>query len=176
MDILISSNLERLLYHLTDGNDVQVKAWMDELSATGKYTVDEATRKKMEDLFYGGCADDCTTKQTISAQFAKNGYLADPHTGVALSVYGNYVEETGDDNVTVIASTASPFKFSRGVLEAIGKEVATDDEFVLCKTLSDATGYAIPASISALEGATPRFTQICEKEDMWAQVQTMLGM
>ena len=176
MDILISSNLERLLYHLTDGNAVQVKAWMDELSANGKYTVDEETRQKIADLFYGGCADDTQTKQAIAAQFQKNGYLADPHTGVALKVYQNYVAETGDTTATVIASTASPFKFSKGVLEAVGESADADDEFALCQALSDRTGYAIPASIAALQGATPRFTDICEKQEMWQQVEKMLGL
>ncbi len=175
MDILISSNLERLLYHLTDGNAAQVKVWMEELSATGKYTVDETTRQKIADLFYGGCADDTKTKAAIARQFAKNGYLADPHTGVALDVYETYVAETGDDAVTVIASTASPFKFSKGVLEAVG-EAADGDEFALCEALSARTGYAIPKSIAALKGATPRFTDICEKQDMWQQVEKMLGL
>jgi threonine synthase len=176
MDILISSNLERLLYHLTDGNAEKVKGWMEELSKTGKYTVDDATREKIQQLFYGGCSDDQQTQATIAAQFEKNGYLADPHTGVALSVYNDYTAQTDDQNVTVIASTASPYKFSKGVLEAIGERVDTDDEFALCKALNARTGLAIPQSICDLEGATPRFTQICEKEDMWAQVQDMLGM
>ncbi len=175
MDILISSNLERLLYHLTDGNAAQVKTWMEELSATGKYTVDEVTHKKISDLFYGGCADDGQTKVTIARQFSQNGYLADPHTGVALNVYETYTSQTGDQNVTVIASTASPFKFSKGVLEALG-EPACGDEFALCHALSQRTGYAIPHSIAALKNATPRFTDICEKQDMWQQVEKMLGL
>ncbi len=176
MDILISSNLERLLYHLTDGNDRQVKEWMDSLSATGSYTVDEATRAKIADLFYGGCADDSQTKEQIAAQFASNGYLADPHTGVALKVYENYVAETQDPRVSVIASTASPFKFSKGVLEAIGEKADAKDEFALCDALSAKTGYEVPRSIAALKELTPRFTQICEKEEMWQQVVAMLGL
>ncbi len=176
MDILISSNLERLLYHLTDGNAEQVKGWMDDLSKHGKYTVDEVTKAKISDLFYGGCADDTATKAAIARQFVRNGYLADPHTGVALQVYENYVDQTDDHAVTVIASTASPFKFSKGVLEAIGRQTEGKDEFTLCEELSAATGYAIPASIAALRGATPRFTDICEKQELWQQVVAMLGL
>ncbi len=176
MDILISSNLERLLYHLTDGDAQQVKSWMEDLSQHGKYTVDEATKAKIADLFYGGCADDTATKAAIARQFDRNGYLADPHTGVALQVYENYVDQTDDHAVTVIASTASPFKFSKGVLEAIGRQTEGKDEFTLCEELSAATGYAIPASIAALRGATPRFTDICEKQELWQQVVAMLGL
>ncbi len=176
MDILISSNLERLLYHLTDGNAAQVKAWMESLSATGKYTVDDATKEKLQNLFYGGCADDTLTKQVIGAQFEKNGYLADPHTGVALKVYETYVAETQDTRVSVIASTASPFKFCKGVLEAIGQDASAKDEFALCEALSAKTGYAIPASIVALKELQPRFTDICEKQEMWQTVTTMLGL
>ncbi|MBR6549489.1 MAG: threonine synthase [Clostridia bacterium] len=176
MDILISSNLERLLYHLTDGNAQQVKCWMEDLSKNGKYTVDDATKAKITDLFYGGCADDTATKAAIARQFDRNGYLADPHTGVALQVYENYVDQTDDHAVTVIASTASPFKFSKGVLEAIGRQTEGKDEFTLCEELSAATGYAIPASIAALRGATPRFTDICEKQELWQQVVAMLGL
>ena len=176
MDILISSNLERLLYHLTDGNASQVKAWMESLAATGKYTVDDQTKAKLQELFYGGCANDTETKQTIGAQFAANGYLADPHTGVALKVYQNYVAETRDSRVSVIASTASPFKFSKGVLEAVGQSADYADEFALCDALSAKTGYAIPASIVELKGLAPRFTDICEKQEMWQAVTAMLGL
>ncbi len=176
MDILISSNLERLLYHLTNGNALQVKEWMDSLSKTGKYTVDDATKAKLQGLFYGGCADDTQTKETIGDQFAKNGYLADPHTGVALKVYQNYVAETQDTHVSVIASTASPYKFSKGVLEAIGESADATDEFALCEALCVKTGYAIPASIVELKGLAPRFTDICEKQDMWQAVTGMLGL
>lgn len=176
MDILISSNLERLLYHLTDGNSTQVQEWMNSLAATGRYTVDDATRKKLQSLFYGGCADDTATKQAIARQFHKNGYLADPHTGVALEVYDAYVTETQDTRVSVIASTASPFKFSKGVLEAIGEPAEAKDEFELCETLSARTGYAIPKSIIALKDLRPRFTQICEKEEMWQVIARTLGL
>ena len=176
MDILISSNLERLLYHLTDGDCARVKGWMEALSSTGRYTVDDATKAKIQDLFYGGCADDADTKQAIARQFACNGYLADPHTGVALEVYHNYVAETQDTRVSVIASTASPFKFSKGVLEAIGEKADAPDEFVLCDALSARSGYAVPAAIAALKEQQPRFTELCEKEDMWQVITAMLGL
>ena len=176
MDILISSNLERLLYHVTDGDRERVNAWMTSLKQTGRYTVDASTREAIAQLFWAGTADDAATQAAIGRQFAANGYLADPHTGVALDVARQYTEQTGDQTVTVVASTASPFKFSRGVLQAIGQPATEEDEFALCRALSQATGWPVPASIAALQGQTPRFTDCCEKQDMWGVIARMLAL
>ncbi|MBR4282760.1 MAG: threonine synthase, partial [Clostridia bacterium] len=176
MDILISSNLERLLFDLTDG-DERVKNWMTDLNDKGVYTIDAETKEKINSLFCAGCCDDAETKDTIKKVFDKFGYLADPHTAVAINVYEKYVEETGDNTVSVIASTANPYKFSRGVLEAVtGKDVTETDEFVIADTLSAATNTVVPAQIKELKTADIRFTNSCEKEDMPETVLKFLGI
>ena len=176
MDILISSNLERLLFDLTDGDD-RVKGWMKELSDNGVYTIDEETKTKLGEHFCAGCCDDIETKETIKKVFDKFGYLADPHTAVALNVYEKYVEKTGDNTVSVIASTANPYKFCRGVLEAVtGGDVTETDEFVIADTLSNATNTTVPAQIKELKAADIRFTNSVEKEDMPNTVLKFLGI
>ena len=127
MDILVSSNLERLLYHLTDGNDKKVTQWMKELSENGSYTVDDDVKAKLDSLFFGGFCDDEGTKKTIQYFYENENYLADTHTAVALDVYRQYVEKTGDKTPAVIASTASPYKFSKSVLTAVTDEKLPDD-------------------------------------------------
>ncbi len=176
MDILISSNLERLLYDLTGEDDQKVKCWMDNLSKDGKYTVDADVLSKIQELFYAGCADDELTKASIKKNFDKNEYLADPHTAVALDVYEKYVAETHDNSVSVIASTASPFKFSRGVLEALTGEISDADEFDLIDKLSEISKYDVPAPLAALKSKKPRFTASCRKEDMDKVVLDILGI
>lgn len=175
MDILISSNLERMLSELTDRDDKKVALWMDELKNTGKYTVDKETFEKIADLFYGGCCSEDKTFETIKKTFEEKGYLIDTHTAVAVGVYNDYKAETGDTRPTVIASTASPYKFAKSVLEAIGKE-ASDDEFETVRRLSSATNTAIPAPLAALESAEVRFSDVSEKEGMREVVFRRLGI
>ncbi len=176
MDILISSNLERLLFHLSGEDDEKVRELMEGLSKDGKYTVDGKIKEQIEDLFYAGCADDGMTKDTIHECFENDDYLADPHTAVAINVYEQYVKETGDDTLTVIASTASPFKFSRGVYEAVTGEVSDDDEFTLIEKLSEKTGSEVPSPLASLKDRKPRFTDCCEKTEMEKVVLGMLGI
>ena len=176
MDILISSNLERLLFHLSGEDDEKVRELMEGLSKDGRYTVDGKIKEQIEDLFYAGCADDGMTKDTIHECFENDDYLADPHTAVAINVYEQYVKETGDDTLTVIASTASPFKFSRGVYEAVTGEVSDDDEFTLIEKLSEKTGSEVPSPLASLKDRKPRFTDCCEKTEMEKVVLGMLGI
>ena len=128
MDILISSNLERLLYHLTGQDNNRVRAYMKSLSETGRYTVEEDVRKQLDELFYSGYCDDEKTKSAIKMMYDTENYLCDPHTAVAVEVYHEYVETTGDEETpTILVSTASPYKFSRSVLEAISGQVSFYD-------------------------------------------------
>ena len=175
MDILISSNLERMLYELTGHDDKQVSAWQNSLKNDGKYTVTPEILAKLKDIFYGGCCDEEGTAETIKNTFEKYGYLIDTHTSVAVNVYDKYVEETGDDRPVVIASTASPYKFANSVLEALGLEVPAD-EFEAVELLSNKTNTAVPAPISALKSATVRFSNVCNKEDMNKVVLDRLGI
>ena len=175
MDILISSNLERLLYHLSGENDETIREWMGLLSGEGKYTVNEEVKSLILDLFDAGCCDDKQTAETIAATY-KNGYLLDTHTAVAVKVYEDYVKATGDGKETVIASTANPYKFSAAVLGAVA-EVPTDaDEFAQVDLLKAATGEPCPEQLATLKGKTPRFTDCCNKEDMVNKVYEMLGI
>ena len=128
MDILISSNLERLLYLLCGENDAQIREWFGALAKTGRYEVSEDVKKALFDEFYAGCCDDEQTKATIKEYYEKFSYTCDTHTAVAVKVYEDYVKATGDKTKTIIASTASPYKFSGSVLSAIGKDTYAPDE------------------------------------------------
>lgn len=175
MDILISSNLERMLFELSGNDDKAVAKMQSDLSESGIFTVSEEIKAKMNDLFYGGCCDDDATLQTIKELFSEYGYLCDTHTAVAMKVYKQYVTETGDDRPTVIASTASPYKFANSVLSAVSDKKA-DTEFDTVKLLSSETKTEIPAPIKALETAEVRFKNLCEKEEMLSAVYKALGI
>lgn len=173
MDILISSNLERLLFHLTQ-SDKEVSSLMRKLSESGKYTVSGKLLNELTDLFDAGCCDDEMTKKTISKTY-KNGYLIDTHTAVAVNVYDSYVEETGDKTPAVIASTANPYKFSAAVLGAVSDaDVSSLNEFEQVEKLIEETKEPCPPQLSNLRGKKPRFTGCCEKGDMTDMVFKML--
>ncbi len=176
MDILISSNLERLLFLLSDMNDEAVSAWMNDLSATGTYQVDDEVFTKIKNLFEAGSCDDDGTKATISKIFKDYNYLCDTHTAVAVAVYNDYVSVTADGTPTVIASTANPFKFSAAVLDAVHPGMTEGmDEFDMVLGLHVETGAECPAQLANLKGKTPRFTNCCKKEDMESVVYDMLS-
>ncbi len=175
MDILISSNLERLLYHLSGENDETIREWMGLLSTEGKYTVNDEVKALVTDLFDAGCCDDEETAQTIAETY-KNGYLLDTHTAVAVKVYEDYVKATLDDKETVIASTANPYKFSAAVLGAVSQVPDDADEFEQVELLRSVTGEPCPEQLATLKGKTPRFTDCCNKEDMVNKVYEMLGI
>ncbi len=175
MDILISSNLERMLYELTGHDDKQVAAWQNDLKNDGKYTVSDDVLNKLKTLFYGGFCDEESTSATIKETIEKYNYLIDTHTAVAVSVYNDYKNSTGDGRPVVIASTASPYKFANSVLESIGENVP-ENEFDAVKLLSEKTNTEIPAPIAALESAVVRFENVCNKEEMNKVVLSRLGI
>lgn len=176
MDILISSNLERLLFHLCGENDDTVKTWMKELSENGKYTVSDGVLSQVKLLFAAGCCDDTATKDTISEIFKEKSYLCDTHTAVAMNVYKNYKEETEDNTPAVIASTANPYKFSASVLSAVEDDVKAENEFDMVEELYEKSGEPVPPQLASLKGKTPRFTSVCKKENMKQVVFDMLGI
>ena len=137
MDILISSNLERLIYDLSGCDSKRVKGWMDSLAATGRYEVDEDVKARISELFWAGCCDDASTQATIREVFESEGYLSDTHTAVALNVYEQYTKEFGADVPTIIASTASPYKFAPAVLGAVAADKISDDEFDMLSALNE---------------------------------------
>jgi threonine synthase len=176
MDILISSNLERLLYHLTQGDTAKVKGWMDELKATGHYQVSADVMDKIKQLFYAGWIGDEQTVDTIKQVYEQQHYVLDPHTAVAWQIAANYRSESGDDRPCIVLSTASPFKFSDTVLGALtAKSVAGQSEFDLLKELADITGWKIPAGLAALKNMPIRHKQSCAPEDMKQLVAQVLG-
>lgn len=175
MDILISSNLERLLYHLTGGNDKQIADWFGKLAKDGKYEVTDDVKAKIKDIFYAGYCDDDATKGAIKQAFDEYSYLMDTHTGVAYKVYNDYKEATGDTTKTIIASTANPYKFGKAVYEAVGGETEGLDEFTIIEKLEEKTGTKMPAPLAATKTKPVRFTGSVEKSDMAAEVMKNLG-
>ena len=177
MDILVSSNLERLLYKLSGDSDTTTKEWMTALKTVGKYEVTDEVKDAVKSAFYGGFCDDVKTKETIKKMFDEQGYLCDTHTAVAVAVYDKYVGETGDKTPTVIASTASPYKFSRAVLEAVndGRELP-DNEFDMVDLLNDITSADIPKPLSSLKDKKARFSDVVKVDDMPDYVLGALGV
>ena len=176
MDILISSNLERLLFEITDGNSEQVKAWMSELNGEGVYKVDEKTLKKMQMLFVGGFADDTGVTKTILDVYDRTDNVVDTHTAVGFNIYNRYHTRSGDETKTVFASTASPFKFSAAVMDAIRGEGFSDGKSVeeVIKELSDESGLEIPEAIKDLSKKPILHTDVIDKEQMEDKVRSIL--
>ncbi|MDD6270248.1 MAG: threonine synthase [Oscillospiraceae bacterium] len=166
MDILISSNLERLLYLLSGENDAQIREWFGKLASEGRYEVSDDIKAAMKELFYGGYCDDAQTKETIGNIYKTYGYTCDTHTAVAVKVYQDYKAETGDTTKTLIASTASPYKFSRSVLSALDESRVTDDEYAMVDTLAELSGMPVPASLAELKTKERRFSCSIDKNDM----------
>lgn len=175
MDILISSNLERMLYELTAHDDKKVALWQKELKENGRYTIDADVLCKLKEHFWGGFCDENKTAETIKETFDRFGYLIDTHTAVAVSVYNDYQEITKDSRPVVIASTASPYKFANSVLEALG-ETVPENEFDAVKLLSSVSNTVIPTPIKELESAKVRFSNVCDVADMNSIVLKHLGI
>lgn len=169
MDILISSNLERMLYILSDGDDKYIANIQSQLATDGKFTVNSTVLSKLQNLFYGACCDDEGTLKTIKNTFDEYGYLCDTHTAVAVNAYEQYLASTGDNRPVVIASTASPYKFAKSVLSALTNDIP-NSEFDTVDALSELTHTAVPAPLAELKNATVRFKDIYNKNDMYAAV------
>lgn len=176
MDILISSNLERLLFEITDMNANQVKEWMSELNSTGVYTVDSKTLKKMQMLFVGGFADDLGVSKTILDVYDKTDNVVDTHTAVGFNIYNRYRQRSGDETKTVYVSTASPFKFSASVMDALKGEgySAGKDIMEVMKDLSEESGLEIPAAIKELPNKPILHKDVINKEEMKSKVKDIL--
>lgn len=173
MDILISSNLERLLFELCGRDAETVCEWMKALAEEKEYSIDIDMVDTLAKDFYADFCDDIATSATILKVFDDYGYLLDTHTAVGVTVYDGYVEETGDDTVTVIDSTASPFKFAQDVYASIsGGHI--DDAFDAAKEMSSLANVAIPPQIAELKEKPVRFKQVAKKEDMGNQVLNAL--
>lgn len=168
MDILISSNLERLLYHLSGEDAGKIRAWMQQLQEQGYYSIDRGMMESLSQLFWSGWTGEDGTKAALESAYRNYGYLMDPHTAVGKAVYRQYVDETGDPAVTVLLSTASPFKFNRSVTEALLEPSAPAgaSEFELLETLSRATGWQVPGPLANLGDKKNLHRSIFSREEM----------
>ena len=173
MDILISSNLERLLYELLGKDDSAVSKLMTSLKEFGKYEISADVHNKLRENFYGGSIDDTKTKEIIKKYFDKYGYTMDTHTAVAVGVYEEYALKSGDKTKTVIMSTASPFKFGTSVLEALGDKTDITDCSLL-DMLEAKTGMDMPSSLKKLATAEVRFSDVYDKNKMREVVTSFL--
>jgi hypothetical protein len=167
MDILISSNLERLLFELTGRDAGAVAAMMEDLAKTGRYALPAEARAKLDAFMSGGWADEAQVAGEIARTFREGGYLCDPHTAVALSVHARYSRETGDRTPVIIASTASPYKFGKAVARALfGEEAASLDDFACCDRLAQASGGRVPRAIAQLREKPILHTAVCDQDGM----------
>ncbi len=178
MDILISSNLERLLYLVTDCNSELICSWMGRLKDEGIYTIDQDTKKKIQSVFWAGYSNDSDTLKTIESVFAETGYVLDTHTAVAVDVYDKYVISTSDVTKAVIVSTASPFKFNESVVKAILGEQAVEgkSEFELLSVLAEKSGLNIPEPLKDLDKKPVLHKETCDPVDMIGKVKEALGI
>ncbi len=165
MDILISSNLERLLYHVT-GDPAQVKNWMESLADTGTYDVGAGVLEEIQKTFWAGWTDEQSTKETIRRVYEERNYTLDTHTAVAWNVAEQYVKETGDRHEMIVVSTASPYKFNASVLEAMGESTDGMDEFRLLDRLKEKSGQPIPKGLDSLRSAREIHLDVCGRTEM----------
>jgi threonine synthase len=178
MDILISSNLERLLFEITDHNTKLVSGWMEELKNNGIYQVNEDVKRKINQLFWSDSSTDDETRLTIRQIWQQKGYLLDTHTAVAYNVFAKYQQSTGDGTTTIIASTASPFKFGKSVAEAILPPNMIDGqkEFGILNELAQYTGISIPVALQDLATKPVLHKTVCLPENMEQAVARFLNL
>lgn len=176
MDILISSNLERLIYRIA-GNDAEKNAeLMASLSSEGKYAITDEMKAQLAD-FYGNYTSEAETAAVIKKLYEDTGYVIDTHTAVAAGVYEKYKKATGDtETKTVIASTASPFKFTRSVMDAIDSKYDSMSDFELVDELSKIGNVAVPQAIEEIRNAQVLHDTVCEVEEMPQVVKKFLGV
>ena len=177
MDILVSGNLERLLFAISGNDANRTQHWMDELKKNGVFQVDAATRQSLDRIIHAGCAGELETRGTICETYAKYGYLLDTHTAVGLSVYNKYRAETADTVPAIIAATASPFKFSSSVLGALRGEEKPGgmDEFATLKELSRLSGAPVHPALQDLQRKTVRHNLTCGKDEIGRTILEILS-
>ena len=164
MDILVSSNLERLLY-LLSGDTKLVASLMEKLNKEGSYTVPDELLAKIQAQFWAACCDDGRAAEIIGRVYKELGYLCDPHTASGWAAAEDYVAQTGDSRPMVVLSTASPYKFPAAVLHAIGGDIS-GSEYDQMRTLSAVTGVPIPKNLASLQGKPEKHTGVIDKDKM----------
>lgn len=174
MDILVSSNLERLVYELCQENGTKVQELMDSLRQRGSYILD-MDPVLLQKEFWAGFADEEETAEAIRRMYRAHHYVMDPHTAVAYSVADRYEKESGDTRLMVIVSTASPYKFPSSILAAIGIEAPQEEEELMEK-LSEISDTPVPQRVRQVLGAQIRHHRVCEKDRVLAEVHDILGL
>lgn len=175
MDILISSNLERLIYRVAENDSGRTAQLMKALGGEGKYEVTADMKELLAD-FYGGYASEKETADMIKALYEKTGYVIDTHTAVAACVYEKYKEDKKDETKTVIASTASPFKFTRSVMDAIDEKYDSMSDFELVDELSALANVAVPEAIEEIKSAPVLHDYVCGNDEMQKTVEAFLKL
>lgn len=175
MDILISSNLERLLYEIADKDNEQIKQLMSMLNSKGEYTITDKMKAKL-DNFFAGYATEEETKNTIKKVFKDTNYLIDTHTAVGYAVYKKYKEKTKDQSKTILASTASPYKFTRSVMTSLDKDYENYLDFELIEKMKEVSKVEIPKAIKEIIKAEDIHNTICDKNKMKEVVANILEL
>lgn len=176
MDILISSNLERLIYLSCNQNAQKNRELMDSLKKTGKYTIDKDMNDYISSMFIGGYSSEEAVNSVINEIFDKTGYVIDTHTAVAASAYKEYRKNTNDETVSVIVSTASPYKFTRSVLGAIEGKKSDEEDFVLIDRLSEISNMQIPKAVEDIRNAKVLHDTVCEIDEMKNEIAKFLNL
>ncbi|MGI6587437.1 MAG: threonine synthase [Peptococcia bacterium] len=176
MDILISSNLERFLFEMTGRDSMVITTWMKELQEKGRFAVGESVQKVMSKILWAGFATEEETLDTIKETYTSKGYTLDTHTAVGMKVYQQYLAETGDETVTVLDATASPFKFAASVLQAItGSHLSIEgDEFALLRELSQKSSLLVHPALQDLDKKPILHQRVCSKEGIKKEVMDIL--
>ena len=170
MDILVSSNLERLLYLMSGCDTELVSSLMKQLNEEGRYTVPDNLLREIQSVFWAGCCDDAGAQGAIGSVWSKYRYLCDPHTATGWAVAEDYVNQTGDQTPMVVLSTASAYKFPAAVLEALSVTPA-EDEFDQMEQLKSCTGWAIPKNLADLRNKEEKHKGCISKEEMLSFVK-----
>ena len=173
MGIFISSNLERLIYRIAGNSAEKNQQLMKSLQETGSYTITEDMRQQLE-TFYGNFASEAETAAVIQNIYQEAGYIIDTHTAVAAAVYKKYQKETGDTAKTVIASTASPYKFTRSVMTAIDAKYDSKPDFELVDELFQLSNVKVPQAIEDIRMAPILHKTVCKVEEMEKVVKDFL--
>ena len=175
MDILISSNLERLIYKIAGCDSNKNKELMENLVKEGKYSISDEMKAQLAE-FYGNYAKETETASTIKKVYESDGYILDTHTAVAATVYDKYLADTKDTAKTIIASTASPFKFTRSVMNAIDEAYDAKSDFELVDELSSLAKVKVPQAIEDIRNAEVLHDTVCDKTEMLDTVKKILGI
>lgn len=174
MDILISSNLERLLYSISDHDEMLIKDLMHKLSTEGMYEIPDIMKQQLKD-FYGNYSTEAEVFDVIKQLYENDEYLIDTHTAVAYSVYQKYRKQTGDTTPTIIVSTASPFKFGQAVSKAIGIDIAGLDDFGILEKLADAAKVKVPMAVKELKTKPRLHNSLAKKNEIKNVIENFLG-